>query len=366
MHRRISQHLVQLGFDNVNAGVHMRLNDPTIDSVDPEIREAWLLEAIRAQITYMRATVPFWHDRLSNAFVDERRLECLADLASVPVFTKAELRATPPVVLLPGATRSELKICRWTSGTSGRPTVNFWSETDWAALVAVTARMIGRQAPMQAPTVFNVYSQAHVTGPLYNAALRQLGAVVYDRSHHPEEVFSTLEQSELFTFDTIILPAKTARGKGVGLGDLLAQDPNFLARNQVRWWLGSSGTFDAETVERAQAQGVRVITNLYGSSEFALFAVSCTHSKGDYHVSQGHVLVEVVDHSGVPVQTGEFGHIVVTHLCGMDEIGNARNHGGTQMLRLAAGDGATLLNDPCTCGLTTPRLRGIRRITAID
>jgi phenylacetate-CoA ligase len=354
------------GFSNLNAKVPMQLDDPTLDSADPDAREAWLLEAVCAQITYMRATVPFWHERLSNASVDEHRLECLADLASVPIFTKAELRATPPIDLLPSDTRSELKICRWTSGTSGRPTVNFWSETDWAALVAATARMIGRHAPMRAPTVFNAYSQAHVTGPLYNAALRQIGAIVYDRSHHPEEVFSTLEQSEQFAFDTIILPAKSARGKGVGLADLLDQEPNFIARKQVRWWIGSSGTFDAEIVQRAQAQGTHVVTNLYGSSEFALFAVSCSKERGDYHVSQGHVLVEVVDQSGTPVQTGKFGRIVVTHLCGMDETGKARNHGGTQMLRLAAGDGATLFSEPCTCGLTAPRLRGIRRIAATE
>ena len=43
-----------------------------------------------------------------------------------------------------------------------------------------------------------------------------------------------------------------------------------------------------------------------------------------------------------------------------DESGKARSHGGTQMLRLAAGDGATLISEPCKCGLTTPRLRGIR------
>jgi hypothetical protein len=52
----------------------------------------------------------------------------------------------------------------------------------------------------------------------------------------------------------------------------------------------------------------------------------------------------------------------VTHLCGMDAHGRACRHGGTQILRLAAGDGATLLSDPCNCGLTTPRLRGVQRI----
>lgn len=340
----------------------MRLDDPTLDSTVPEARDAWLVEAVRHQIAFMRTKVPFWRERLSKAAVDERRIESLADLAHMPILTKEELRAIPPAVLVPNENLLELKVCRWTSGTSGRPTVNFWSETDWAALVASTARMLARQAPMQDPTVFNAYSQAHVTGPLYNGALRRLGAVVYDRSHHPEEIFSTLAQTELFDFDTLVLPARTTRGKGVGLANLLDEDPKFLARRGVRWWVGSSVTFDAETVERAREQGVQVVSNLYGSSEFALFAISCPNIPGDYHVAQGHVLVEVVDQSGKAVENGQFGRIVVTHLCGMDESGQARIHGGTQILRLAAGDGATFLCNPCTCGLTTPRLRGVQRV----
>jgi len=343
----------------------MRLADPTLDSIVDEVRDAWLVEAIRQQIAFMRARVPFWRERLSNANIDESRIENLADLAGVPIFTKEELRATPPAALLPSETRMKLKINRWTSGTSGRPTVNFWSETDWTALVVSTARMLGRQAPTRAPTVFNAYSQAHVTGPLYGAALRQLGGVVYDRSHHPEELFSTLAQTELFDFDTVVLPAKSTLGKGVGLAALLDDDPEFLARHHVRWWIGSSGTFDAETIERARDRGVQVVSNLYGSSEFALFAISCSKTPGDYHVAQGHVLVEVVDQSGAPVRNGAFGRIVVTHLCGMTESGHPCVHGGTQILRLAAGDGATFLSGPCTCGLTTPRLRGIRRVGAI-
>jgi len=340
----------------------MRLDDPTLDSIAPAARDAWLVETVRHQIAFMRAKVPFWHERLSNAAVDERKIERLADLARVPILTKEELRAIRPPVPLPSENLLELQICRWTSGTSGRPTVNFWTETDWAALVAATARVLGRHAPVQGPAVFNAYRQAHVTGPLYGGALRRLGAVVYDRSHHPEELFSTLAQTELFDFDTMVLPARTVRGKSVGLANLLDEDPPFLVRRGVRWWIGSSGTFDTGTMDRARRQGVQVITDLYGSSEFAAFAISCSKSPGDYHVAQGHVLVEVVDQSRKPVEHGQFGRIVATHLCGMDENGQARIHGGTQILRLAAGDGATLLSDPCACGLTTPRLRGVQRI----
>ena len=146
----------------------------------------------------MRTKVPFWNERLSSADVHEDKIESLSDLSQIPILTKEDFRAVRPPVLLPKESLLDLQISRWTSGTSGRPTVNFWCAGDWAALVASTARMLSRQVPLGNATVFNGYSQAHVTGPLYGAALRTIGAVVYDRSHHPEDQFSTATQMDQF------------------------------------------------------------------------------------------------------------------------------------------------------------------------
>jgi phenylacetate-coenzyme A ligase PaaK-like adenylate-forming protein len=340
----------------------MRLDDPALDTIASETREALLLDALRRQIAFMRRNVPFWRERLKGAAVDEGCIQTMGDLARFPILSKEELRNIRPAMLLPSDNLAEVRICRWTSGTSGRPTVNFWTKTDWAALVASTARMLGRQAPIQVPHVFSGYSQAHLTGPLYHAALQRLGGAVFDRSHHAEELFSTLQQMALFDFDTLVLPERTTRGKGIGLADLLADDSAFISRRGVRWWIGSSGTFSSATLRAVKQQGIESVSNLYGASEFGLFAISCARIEGDFHVAQGHVLVEVVDESGSPVRNGRSGRIVVTHLSGMDKSGLAQTHLGSQLLRLAGGDGATFISDPCECGLTTPRLREIRRL----
>jgi phenylacetate-coenzyme A ligase PaaK-like adenylate-forming protein len=47
----------------------------------------------------------------------------------VPILTKAKLRATLPLQLVPNEALSEIRVSRWTSGTTGQPTVNFWSDT---------------------------------------------------------------------------------------------------------------------------------------------------------------------------------------------------------------------------------------------
>lgn len=340
----------------------MRLDDSTLDTLPTHSRQAYLLEAIRDQIAFMRAELPFWRNRLSGD--DESTIQSLSDLARFPILTKEDLRTIRPAALVPEVSRRHLAFCRWTSGTTGRPTVNFWTSADWAALVSATARMLLQHQPARAQTVFNGYSQAHVTGPLYNHALRRLGATVYDRSHHAEEVLPTSTQANLFDFDTLILPGHTTRGKGLGLVDLLKSDPDLLSRHRVRWWIGSSGAFDAEAVSAARQQGVETISNLYGCSEFGLFAISCTDIPTDYHIAQGHVLVEVVNEFGEQVEDGQFGQIVVTHLRGIAEDGHAQTHEGTQIFRLAAGDRATYVSRKCTCGLTTPRLRSVQRVQA--
>lgn len=339
----------------------MKLDDPNFDSMTAKDRDASLLEALRDQIAFMRGVNPFWNERLACAAVDETKIIDPEDLARIPILTKQELRALRPAVLLP-QNLGDIAIGRWTSGTSGRPTVNFWCADDYAALVAVTARMLARQAPIERPRVFNAYSQGHMTGPLYHAALTRFGAIVFDRSHHAEEIFPTSAQAELFDFDALVAPSKAARGKAIGLQTLLEEDPDFLSRHGVRWWIGSSGTFGADTMASARRGGVEATSNLYGCSEFGLFAISCPSNPGDFHVAQGHVLVEVVDQAGAPVRNGQFGRIVVTHLRGMDREGNSCRHGGTQILRLFAGDGATYVDDACGCGLTASRLRNIRRL----
>lgn len=340
----------------------MKLDNLDIDSIPAEERNHWLASALKNQITYARTQVPFWSERLSKAGFDEQWIEKPEDIAPLPILTKQDFRALKPASLIPVESLPCIKICRWTSGTTGQPTASFWTTNDWAALVASTYRMLKRQAPMHKPVAFNAFSQGHVTGPLFNAALRRLGAVVYDRSHHPEDLFSTFDQSELFDFDTLALPEKTARGKGVGLVNLLERDPQYVARHKLRWWFGSSGTFSMDTINRACDQGLEVVSNLYGSSEFAPFGISCPDNHGDYHINQGHIYAEVVDQSGRPVKNGELGWVAVTHLRGMNQHEDSCAHEGTQILRLATGDGAIYVDEPCTCGLTTPRLRDITRL----
>src|SRR5215467_9865359 len=101
----------------------MRLDVPAFDAADGKARDALLPEALRRQIAFARAKVPFWRERLAAHGVDETRIETMDNLARLPILSKEEFRALRPAALLPHGHPSDLQVCRWTSGTSGRPTV---------------------------------------------------------------------------------------------------------------------------------------------------------------------------------------------------------------------------------------------------
>ena len=52
--------------------------------------------------------------------------------------------------------------------------------------------------------------------------------------------------------------------------------------------------------------------------------------------------------------------MVVTRFGGMTHDGSLTVNEGTQLIRLAVGDMASWVTQPCACGAMTPRLRDVR------
>lgn len=85
----------------------------------------------------------------------------------------------------------------------------------------------------------------------------------------------------------------------------------------------------------------------YGTADLGCVAYECSEKQG-LHLAAG-VVVEVVDpRSGHRVPPGEVGEIVVTLL-----------ERAYPLLRFGTGDLSYLLEEPCPCGLSTPRLAGV-------
>ncbi len=104
-------------------------------------------------------------------------------------------------------------------------------------------------------------------------------------------------------------------------------------------------------IERA-LPGLRAV-NFYGLSEMCGpgVATECLEARDGLHVHEDHFVVEVVDpESGVPVDEGVEGELVFTTL--LKEA--------MPLLRYRTGDIASVTSEPCSCGRTTARIRGLR------
>lgn len=94
------------------------------------------------------------------------------------------------------------------------------------------------------------------------------------------------------------------------------------------------------------------VTDTYGCGEGIQVAAQCGDSNGAYHIFMPHVVVEIVDDDGLPVNRGESGHIVLTRL----------DPGAMPLIRYKVGDMGALstLSSNCWCG------RGLDMLLSIE
>ncbi len=86
----------------------------------------------------------------------------------------------------------------------------------------------------------------------------------------------------------------------------------------------------------------------YGSREFSLIGAECERHLG-LHLTQENLLVEIVDHDGMPTPAGQEGDVVITDLFNK----------ATPFVRYAIGDRGIAGFDSCPCGRGLPLLRKI-------
>lgn len=93
------------------------------------------------------------------------------------------------------------------------------------------------------------------------------------------------------------------------------------------------------------------VTDTYGCGEGIQIAAQCGMGDGAYHIFMPHVVVEIVDDDGLPVNPGEVGNILLTRL----------DAGAMPLIRYKVGDiGRKSTIDTCPCG------RGLEMLSKIE
>jgi phenylacetate-CoA ligase len=325
----------------------------------PDVEGA-LLERYRQQVHFAAGRTAFWRGRIPGDLLERPRLR-RRDIEAIPIIDKQDLRFLAPGELLPDPSAT-FHLVRGTGGTTGPPVYFSWTEGEWRAATETIARFLGRLDRFRPLRSWNGYNQGHIAGPSFDEVVRFLRGTPLGRHFRCSDT-QAVEEIGRLRANMLILPPGSGSGKGGSLEDLLAADPHFLRRLEIRAILLSSCTLSDDLLEEIRRNGVDVIVNLYGTTEVFPTAVSCELDPRALHLSQGHVFAEVVDKAGHHVRSGESGLVVVSRIGARADtpwgIGVA---GGTQFFRLAVGDRATYVDEPCPCGRTSARLSNIERV----
>src|SRR5690606_19247180 len=161
---------------------------PATDHLDPAERlsraelEALQLERLQWTVRHAYTNVPHYTRRLDEAGVSPDDIRTLDDVRLLPFTTKEDLRQNYPFGMF-AVPMDQVRRVHASSGTTGRPTVVGYTESDlsnWADLIARSLRASGIRPGMK---VHNAYGYGLFTGGLgAHAGIERLGATVIPMS----------------------------------------------------------------------------------------------------------------------------------------------------------------------------------------
>jgi phenylacetate-CoA ligase len=285
-------------------------------------------------------------ERLRATFGVE--IDSLEWLAELPFTDKSQLRDAYPfgVLRVPVASLARLHA---SSGTHGKPTVVGYTPADLDAWTELMARCMTLAGVRPGMLVHNANTYGLFTGGHgFHQGAERIGAPVL-----PISGGFTARQALLLhdlgaqvlvsTPSYALVIAQAVQDAGI--------DPATL-RLELGLFGGEPWTDGLrDEIERA-LPGLRAV-NFYGLSEMCGpgVATECVEVRDGLHVHEDHFLVEVVDpHSGATVDEGAEGELVFTTLV----------KEAMPLLRYRTGDIASVTFEPCRCGRTTARIRGLR------
>jgi phenylacetate-CoA ligase len=356
--------------------------DPADRRLDYESSAELQFALLKAFIADTYASNKYHRARMTRAKVTPDDIRTPDDLVRVPVLSPDDVASIAETELLPDylakAARTNMKSLPaperiWrrfaSTGTTGRPKVSYFTQTDWLVALAASGRPPKSVDPTQTDwRLFNAFYAGHVGGKLTEDSHATDGYVVVNRHFSTACDEALLDQlyrgiPELGGFNVLAIPPllpPALAAKGGTLDSLLKIDAeNYIGKN-IRHILTGGFPVDypgysiRERIWEANELAGKpkaLITEFYGASEVLPIALSCERYTG-LHLHPGHQYTQVIDEkTGRHVENGGHGLVITTGI----------RH-ASRFLRYALGDEATYVNEPCPCGRVTPRLLNVARV----
>lgn len=315
-----------------------------VDSMSEERLAEYQREALRSIVTQAYERSPFYRRKMDDAGVTPDEVRSPADLEHLPFTAKDELRGNPWALL--AGRKEDVALVQVSTGTTGGEEIYImytWRDyylhdlaPGYPALVPVEPGDICLVAlPYEMSSAGLAFHKTFIEGCGATAIPAGKGGA-YSTPEKTVKLMRDLRPTVVITTPSwAVMLAEAAADASFPLSTLAFR----------RMWLTGEGCSPAFRERVAKTWGVTA-NFYYGSLECGCIGIECDAHRG-YHVTAGHVALEIVDpRTGTVLAPGEIGEIVVTCLLRYD----------TPLLRYRTQDLGYLDPDPCPCGVTLPRL----------
>jgi phenylacetate-CoA ligase len=291
------------------------------------------------------STVPYYEGLFRSVAFDPAGLRAIADLAAIPLLTKAAIRAHADTMKARGATGL------WpfnTGGSSGEPLVFYldkervshdvaakWRATRWWGVDIGDPEVVVWGSPTELGAQDWVRS-------IRDRLLRTTLLPAFEMSEPNLDGFVTAIRAKrpamLFGYPSALAHiARHAETRGRPLNDVGIRVA-FVTAERL---------YPEQRDQISRAFGCPV-ANGYGGRDAGLIANECP--AGGMHLSAEDIIVEIVDGDGRPQPPGTAGEIVVTHMA----------TGRFPFIRYRTGDVGVLDDRRCECGRGLPLIKEIQ------
>lgn len=303
---------------------------------------------LREIVRHAAATSPFYAERFAAAGIDPAAVETMADLADLPLLTKADVRGRLDDILSRSYRRADLVAAK-TGGSTGEALHVFCDRRGVQRRGAAALRADGWSGWRLGQPLAAVWGNP----PTAAGWRTRLRWAIKDRVIYLDTMKIDDAAVGRFLADwrrvrpgllyghahSIYILAEALRGRGETV-----RPAGIVATSMM--------LMDHERRVIEEVCGTPV-TNRYGCEEVSLIACECERHEG-MHLNAEQSIVEFLRDDGSPCGPGEDGRIVVTELINR----------GMPMIRYEVGDRGAPSDRVCSCGRGLPLMEGLSGRTA--
>jgi len=315
------------------------------ETMPREDLEQLQVERLQMTLHQVYKNVAFFRALYDKKGIDISSVKSLADLASLPLTGKEDLRKSYPYQAFAVPLRDIVRI-HSTSGTTGTPIVAGYTKHDLNIWSHLTARVLSAAGLTGHDLIQIAFSYSQSTGGLgFHYGAEEIGASVIPASG--EEILKQIRIMKDYRSSALI----STPGYALHLLSVLQEQG--MSPQELNLRVGIFGSEPWSEALRSEIESRLKIETFdnYGLSEIIGpgVAFECEHHNG-LHVNEDHFIPEVIDPAtGKVLAEGETGELVFTTITKQ----------GFPLVRYRTGDISSIMPGTCPCGRTGRRIQRI-------